>query len=117
AGTPPAAIYGWVIPQTGFSPAPGTAVRAYIDGIPCGSGVITRIGSNLAYVVDVFSDGFGTNAGCGRPGAMVSMVINGVQAAEPVAWDNTRLTELTLRGTINSIGGEQRTLYLPAILK
>jgi hypothetical protein len=64
-GPPPATYYGWVEPWLYFEPQVGDAVKAWIDGNLCGTGVVVDSvnPSRLAYKIQVAADANGN--GCG----------------------------------------------------
>lgn len=98
---PPATYYGWVTPAEGFTPAVGDPVIAWVDGVMCGSGVVTLLEGQLAYTLPVRAeDPFGGNNGCGLPDRLVTFEVAGALMAQTVLWDNTQaqLLDLTPAG-------------------
>lgn len=88
AGQPPATFYGPISPAEGFTPTVGMVVTATVEGVVCGSGVVSDGvgGGSLAYAIQVVAD---TGDGCGAPGRTVLFAVGG-QTLAGHGWDNSR---------------------------
>lgn len=113
---PPARFYGAIVVD-GAAPAPGTEVRAAINGTLCGQGVVQTIqGLGVGYVVDVLSAE--QQAGCGTAGATVTFQWSGPEGQAalcvPTApWDNSSFQRLDLGclGSLNMVRGFNEICY------
>jgi hypothetical protein len=106
---PPATYYGQVESGSGFTPAAGMTVTAWIGGNLCGQGVLTDVaGYGVAYTVDVMAGDGGAWAGCGAPGREVVFSVGSQEMVPAATWSNDRVWELALR--------PPGQIYLPLVL-
>jgi hypothetical protein len=99
---PPATFYGAVLPGSGFAPTPGMQVTAWISGNSCGRAETMAVGEQVVYAINVLAEGDGeddrgTAAGCGAPGRDVTFRVDSRLMVPRVAWDISRLWEVTLQ--------------------
>ncbi|MBN1810662.1 MAG: VCBS repeat-containing protein [Anaerolineae bacterium] len=106
---PPATYYGRVAAGSGFAPAAGMEVMAWVDGHLCGRGETLEKSGQVVYSVNVLADGPGGSVGCGAPGREVAFLVGSQDMIPTAAWDNNQVWELELR----PIG----RIYLPLLLK
>jgi hypothetical protein len=106
---PPATYYGHVAAGSGFAPAAGMEVTAWVDGHLCGQGETLEEDGQVVYSVNVLADGPGGSAGCGVLGREVAFRVGSQDMIPTAVWDNNRVWELELR----PIG----RIYLPLVLK
>ena len=99
---PPDTFYGAVLAGSGFAPTSGMTVTAWIDGHLCGRAETMAVGGQVVYAVNVLAEGDGeddrgTAAGCGAPGREVTFVVGSRLMVPRIAWDISRLWEVTLQ--------------------
>ncbi|MBN1246021.1 MAG: VCBS repeat-containing protein [Anaerolineae bacterium] len=92
---PPATFYGAVLAGEGFTPAPGMAVKAWIDGHLCGLGQTVSVAEQVVYSVNVMADGEEAD-GCGAPGRPVTFQVDGLNMAPSGSWTNLQVQELDI---------------------
>jgi hypothetical protein len=90
----PASYYGVV--GAALLPAAGQTVRATIDGRLCGTGQTQRVAGQIVYTIDVAADA--TIPGCGAPGRLVTITVDGRVLDTNVVWDNQQAREVNLAG-------------------
>jgi hypothetical protein len=110
----PATFYGVVQPGSGFVPTPGMEVTAWISGNSCGRAETMAVGGQVVYAINVLAEGDGeddrgTAAGCGAPGREVTFRVDSRLMEPRVAWDISRLWEVTLQ--------PGWPVYLPLVVK
>jgi hypothetical protein len=105
---PPATFYGWVIPTGSFAPTMGTEVTAWINGVQCGETTVAELNGQLAYKLQVISEGFAPG-GCGADGRNVVFKVGGQTMASDSVWDNRQAWFHSL--------SDQVSVYLPVVLK
>ena len=110
----PATFYGAVLAGSGFAPAPGMEVTAWIDGHLCGQAQTVAVGGQVVYAINVLAEGDGegdrgTAVGCGAPGREVTFQVDSQSMASRAAWDISQLWEVTLQ--------PRWGVYLPFIIK
>jgi hypothetical protein len=90
--SPPALIYGLLMPGPGFTPAAGLTVTAWINGRPCGDGSTMVMTDGIGYGVKVRAADQARWQGCGTPGALVTFTLSApavtLRAPTPVTWSN-----------------------------
>jgi hypothetical protein len=91
----PVIFAGPVLGAPGFTPAPGLAVIARVNGNACGQGGTLADGDQVVYVVFVAAEAAGP-PGCGAPGRTVTFEIGPRRMASTAIWDNSRVRDLTL---------------------
>jgi hypothetical protein len=106
---PPATFYGPVLPGSGFAPAVGMEVLAWISHKLCGRGETMDLDGQVVYRVSVLSDEPGYAAGCGRLGQVVGFTVDGQPMAPRGRWDNASVRELPLFS--------KYSVYLPLIVR
>jgi hypothetical protein len=87
-----------------FTPAPGTAVSAWIDGNLCGRGETLEAAGQVVYCVHVSG-----GAGCGVTGRTVSFQVGSQTMSTTGTWDNRQVWKLPLE-----VG---QRIYLPLIIR
>ncbi len=93
---PPATYYGPLLPGEGFTPAPGMAVTAWINGNLCGGSVTFSGKGQVLYTLDVLSNDPDTAPGCGVPGAVITFFVESQGMTPTALWDNTQTWYLPL---------------------
>jgi len=73
--SPPATFYGAVQPGTGFTPAAGMVVTAWIGGNACGQGKTLLVSGQVMYTINVLPEGPGGSTGCGAPGRTITFKV------------------------------------------
>jgi hypothetical protein len=109
---PPATYYGEVWAGSGFVPAAGMEVLAWVEGHLCGRGETVAMGDAVGYRVHVFAASGGQYSECGVPGQMVRFEVGGYGMAESAEWDTSQIWKLDL-----SPEQEQYRVYLPLTLR
>jgi hypothetical protein len=102
--SPPSTFYGPVMGDADFTPAPGTAVSAWIDGNLCGRGETLEAAGQVVYCVHVSG-----GAGCGVTGRTVSFQVGSQTMSTTGTWDNRQVWKLPLE-----VG---QRIYLPLIIR
>jgi hypothetical protein len=112
-GSPPATYYGPALAGSGFVPAAGMQVSAYVNGHRCGQGETLEVGGQIVYSVNVFADVLreGGAAGCGETGDTVTFYVGGQLMGPTAMWNDSRLWKVVLHPD------EGRRIYLPLVLK
>ena len=77
----PARLFGTVTVD-GATPPLGKRVEAFIDGRPCGEGVVRQLGAEIGigYVLDVRPETI--EPGCGANGRMITLRVGGLEAQQ-----------------------------------
>ena len=101
---PPATFYGSL--NGDWQPLPGQDLKAWVNGVACGSGRTLQVEGQGVYVVDVFI-AFQA-AGCGMPGGRVSFQMGQELLAPFGTWDNDQPIHLDLFPLIK--------LFLPLLI-
>ena len=95
--SPPATYYGAVLGGSGFTPAAGLAVEAWVAGRLCGQSQTLLSNGEIVYSVNVNADGPGGAIGCGAPGRSIIFSVNGQTMLPLVAWNNDQIWNVPLR--------------------
>ncbi len=90
--SPPALVYGLLMTSTGFTPAAGLTVTAWINGRACGDGPTFAVADGIGYRVKVRAADQARWQGCGTPGAPITFTLSApavtLRAPTPVTWSN-----------------------------
>ncbi|MCH8066818.1 MAG: dockerin type I repeat-containing protein [Chloroflexi bacterium] len=94
----------WFERGSGELPADSINVRAFVDGVDCGGAGIRSARGGLAVVgfsrLIVPSEEI--DPGCGRPGAIVSFLVDGLESETALVWEpGLQRIELLLAGDVN----------------
>jgi hypothetical protein len=103
--TPPATLYGAVLPGNGLTPAVGQPVQAWINGVECGKSATQAIDGQIVYSLNVEGDGT-HNPACVGAGQRMIITVAGLPL-EVAFWQNDSVQQVIINGL---------KLYLPSIL-